>query len=375
MEPRCISIKTDGHRCTRVHGPGSTRCTQHTRSHTNKVQQYGAQPEGTCEQIVQGRPRRWCGRICAEGSSICQFHNDTFVRRQQRDEQIRQDNLRLRNAVTVYEILLPRPTWRHVVDDVLTHEEWTPRFRYDVAFVFFIRYGDIHIPGFFSTYWAWVVGGRHGPEPQPEHLMIAPPYRAPQNLGQIAADRQNVHTTVVSQQTNGTLDKLLETAGQISSSRRYRAPDWIAAKWLVESYGAWAKVKPVVDDMILWYNRDTCRAVNDRLYHRALDGLYERIRSLEDKETKAELWKRLFEESTDALGMCCEGHISRLCNVLVGFDESFLPPVSVGELLQTKLAAIFLLEISTDAKREQAIQVMNELNVPEIERDVWLDAF
>jgi hypothetical protein len=207
--------------------------------------------------------------------------------------------------------------------------------------------------------------------------MIAPPpaYRQPQNLGQIAADRQNVHTAVVSQQTNKTVDKLLEVAGKIPTTKRYRTPDWVAAKWLVESYGAWAKVKPVVDDMLTWYNRDTCRAVNDRLYHRLLDGLYEHIRSVEDKETKAELWKRLFEECNEAVSMCCEGHISRLCNVLVGFDESFLPPVSIGELLQTKLAAIFLLDVSVDEKKQQAIQVMNELNVPEIERCVWLDAF
>jgi hypothetical protein len=377
MEPRCVSIKTDGHRCTRVHGLGSIRCTQHTTGHNRKIAQHGAQPEGTCEMIIQGRPRRWCGQACAEGSSICQLHVNMFVRRHQREEQQRQEQHRLRNAVTVYEVILPRPTWRAVIDDVLTHEEWTPRFKYDVAFIFFIRHGGIHIPGFFGMYWAWVMGGRHGPEPQPEQLMLAPPpaYRPPQNLGQIAADRQNVHTAVVSQQTNKSVDKLLEIAGKISATKRYRTPDWVAAKWLVESYGAWAKVRPVVEDMLLWYNRDTCRAVNDRLYHRLLDGLYEHIRSVEDKEMKSELWKRLFEECNEAVSMCCEGHISRLCNVLVGFDETFAPPVSVGEILQTKLAAIFLLDISTDAKREQAIQVMNELNVPEIERSVWLDAF
>jgi hypothetical protein len=73
--------------------------------------------------------------------------------------------------------------------------------------------------------------------------------------------------------------------------------------------------------------------------------------------------------------MCCEGHLSRLCNIFVGFDELFQPPVSVSEQLQNKLGAIALLEISTEEKIQQATQIFNELNVPQDQRAVWLEAF
>lgn len=372
----CISIKVDGHRCTRVHGPGGTRCTQHTRTHNRKVALYGAQPEGTCEQIVQTpNGRGWCTRVCAQGSSICQQHIAAFTRRHEREEQFRQEQMRIDTAVGVYEAMNPRPTWQTVLDDVVTHEEWPFHFKYDVAFRFYIRYANIHVPGFFGEYWRWVIHGRRGPVPQPEQLAVILHPAAPRTLGQIAADRQNVHTSVVSRQTNESLDKLLEIQSRIPSTRRYRSPDWMAAKWLIQSYGAWARVKRIVDDIYVWYNRDTCRAANDQLYKRALDGLYEKIRSLEDNEIKAELWKRVFEECDDAVGMCCEGHISRLCNVFVGFDEAFAPPVPIGELLQSRLAAISLLDISADEKKDQAVRVMDELRIPDIERSVWLDAF
>lgn len=321
--------------------------------------------------------RRWCNQGCAPNSSICPMHVGIYHRRHQRDQQAREERQRLDAALGIYDAMTPRPTWQTVVDDVMTHQEWTHQFKYDVAFVYFIRTTDVHAPVFFGLYWRWVLQGRVGPAPQPEDVaaIYAPRPAAPRTLGQIAADRQNVHTSVVSAQTNEALEKLLEIAAKIPSTRRYRSPDWIAARWLPQSYGSWPKVKRIVDDIYLWYNRESCRTTNDRLYKRALDGVYEKIRSLADSDQKMELWQRLFEECDDAVAMCCEGHISRLCNVFVGFDEAFAPPVAVGEILQNRLAAISLLDISADEKKEQAIQVMDELKVPDIERDVWLDAF
>jgi hypothetical protein len=73
--------------------------------------------------------------------------------------------------------------------------------------------------------------------------------------------------------------------------------------------------------------------------------------------------------------MCCDGHISRLCNVLVGFDDAFAPPVPFGEILQNKMAAIAALEIETEEKVRQANTFFNEFAVPEPERVAWLEAF
>jgi hypothetical protein len=67
--------------------------------------------------------------------------------------------------------------------------------------------------------------------------------------------------------------------------------------------------------------------------------------------------------------------LERGFNVLVGFDETFRPPVALGELMQQKMAAISGLDVSEEEKRRQAIQWFTEHGVPEEERVAWLDAF
>ena len=127
--------------------------------------------------------------------------------------------------------------------------------------------------------------------------------------------------------------------------------------------------------MMQWYTTNTCRTTGDQLYRLTLDGLYLRIMSHHSEEVRNELYKRAFEECFESVGLCCDGHISRLCNVLVGFDEAFEPPVPFGEILQNKMAALFALDIPTEEKLQQAIAFFNEYAVSEEERAPWLEAF
>ena len=111
---------------------------------------------------------------------------------------------------------------------------------------------------------------------------------------------------------------------------------------------------------------------DDFLYKRILDALWVRIQA---SEHKTELKKRLWEEWTESVGMCCDGHITRLVNVLVGFDPEFLPPVSTGELLQQRMATLAGLEIETEEKVLRANAIFDELGTPAEERTAWIDAF
>ena len=81
--------------------------------------------------------------------------------------------------------------------------------------------------------------------------------------------------------------------------------------------------------------------------------------------------KRLYEECRDALGMCAQGHIARLTNVLVGFDAAFKAPVS----LQDRMADIARQEITEEEKRAAATLVLAEYKVAEPEQAAWLEAF
>ena len=124
-----------------------------------------------------------------------------------------------------------------------------------------------------------------------------------------------------------------------------------------------------------WYNMSYCKSPNDYLYRRTLDGLYLTIQQIKDVEIRSELYRRSFEECYESVGQCCEGHISRLCNVLVGFDEVFTPPVPFGEILQNKMAAIAALEATTQEKIRQATAFFDEYAVPDADRHAWLEAF
>ncbi len=312
---------------------------------------------------------------------LCPRHHENLEHRIQREEAAQEAARLEREAVRagVQQYRERQLTWRQVMDDLFQPQNnLTPRLRYRIARHMFLV-PAVPDPDFvydwqFRLYWNWNLEGRLGPAPNlvvpPLHLPQHPP--ATRGLAALAQDAQNVHTSVVVEQTNKGLEKLLDAS---KDGRQLRAPEWFAARWLLRSYGGWNVVQRVVNDMQQWYGRSYCKEANDFLYRRTLDGLYLTLQKIEDNELRLELYKRAFEECLESVGMCCEGHISRLCNVLVGFDDAFAPPVPFGEILQTKMAAIAALEVDTEEKIRQATAFFNEFAVPEPERAAWLEAF
>jgi hypothetical protein len=190
-----------------------------------------------------------------------------------------------------------------------------------------------------------------------------PPRRDPpkSELHVLSQDSQNVHTEHVNKQTESGVELLLNTSIPVGQDTLKEIGDiWTGKKSLV------------LKDMKRWYAIKTCRTKHDYLYQRTLDGLWARIKISSEKD---ELLERLWEECYESVSMCCEGHISRLCNVLVGFDESFKAPVSIGELLQQKMSVIAGEDIDVLKKVEKAWYVMEELAIPREQREAWIEAF
>ena len=131
----------------------------------------------------------------------------------------------------------------------------------------------------------------------------------------------------------------------------------------------------VAIDINKWFNTKDCRVVGDNIYRRLLRGLVALISSEKDDERKVEMYRRVWEECSESVGMCCEGHISRLCNVLVGFDEAFQSQVPFGEILQSKMAAIAGMDVSEEEKRKLANAFFDEHKTPAEDRTAWLEAF
>lgn len=193
---------------------------------------------------------------------------------------------------------------------------------------------------------------------------LVPTAKATTDLQRLALDNQNVHTKEVSQLTSDAMKYLLET------------PVAEDQETVAELETAWSdknsvQVKKVMKDIRKWCANTSCVKEGDWLYSRMLDGLWARVKAHNERK---ELTQRLWEEAFESVDKCCQGHLSRLANVLVGFTEEVKAEVPVGEILQQKIAAIAGKDIGVEVKVCEAWAVFEELKVPTEERDAWIEA-
>lgn len=201
----------------------------------------------------------------------------------------------------------------------------------------------------------------------------APLYGPGQREAQLAADSQNVHTSEISKQMNDSLKILLAVEVPVTQQSTINE---IEDAWKARGYDA-ATIQIVRADLVSWWNRTQIYKVDDKLYKKALRGLWWTIKSYKG-EVREELEKRLWDECKDAAipySVCTQGHLARLSNVMAGFDDAFVPAVPVGEILQQKMAAISEMDVPYEKQIELAEEVLAELKIPAAEHANWLAAF
>jgi predicted house-cleaning noncanonical NTP pyrophosphatase (MazG superfamily) len=103
-------------------------------------------------------------------------------------------------------------------------------------------------------------------------------------------------------------------------------------------------------------------------YSKIFDHLWSYIRSHPHKE---ELVKRLTEEIIEGVGVCPNGKLARLMNVVEGYMEG-VSTANPKELFQNRMAVIAAME-KTDRLKE-ATKAFQEFGIPEGERGPWLEA-
>lgn len=183
-------------------------------------------------------------------------------------------------------------------------------------------------------------------------------------------DRQNVHTTVVTNTMNDGVTILRTFQVPVGQ----KTVDEIVTAFINELRLGGHQIATVYKDMIKWGKVSSIFQDNDYLYRQVLRGLWAKIKTYSG-DLRTELIQRLWEECSEAAGLCATGHISRLTNVLVGFDEAFKPQISFKETFQNTMAQISQMDVEEDEKVRLATKAMDELDVPLEERQVWLDAF
>ena len=189
-------------------------------------------------------------------------------------------------------------------------------------------------------------------------------------LAGLADDGQNVHTQAVVNQTNDSITIIRKTL----IPKGQKTLDEIFNAWISQFPECIELISPVFEDMQKWGNCRTVIKKGDFEYRKTLRGIWAKIKTYEG-DIRLELIKRLWEECYESVGMCAQGHLSRLANVLVGFDETIKPPSSTKQYFQEKIASLSQKNLPTEEKIRIATELMDEVELPQDERAPWLEAF
>lgn len=199
-------------------------------------------------------------------------------------------------------------------------------------------------------------------------------FGAHQREAQLAADSQNVHTREITQQMKDSINLLL--AVEIPEGYNTLTVREMRVCWLEAGYSHY-EIDTVYRDVVFWWNKDMIYSAGDKLYRRMLRGLWWTIKQYKE-DVRKELEKRLWQELKDGAipySVCTQGHVARLSNVMIGFDEAFVPPIPVGEILQQKMAAIYGMDVDYEEQMRLATDVLVELKIPREQYGEWLSAF
>lgn len=179
-------------------------------------------------------------------------------------------------------------------------------------------------------------------------------------------DSQNVHTTPARDSTARALSILMKRPGFTTSS----LSDSIVAHFLntTKAIGfTLAQRSQIMDELFA----DRLRIIAfDYAYSDVFLRVWDKVLTIDT----ADILQRLAEELHDGMGMCAQGKMTRLVNVLRGFDDELdeVSLVSHGELLQIAMARISALPME---EREPAMTTaFTDLGVSATDQEVWRSA-
>lgn len=187
-----------------------------------------------------------------------------------------------------------------------------------------------------------------------------------ENMAAFARDRQNVHTTAAVKQVKHNINVIR----QIFVPPEYRwDPKKISKTFKEIVYECDLTPKGNWQFASYYCNNAQIYDLEEGIFGIMTDGVWQFIR---DSEDKACLVKILKTELEDNIGMCAQGNLSRICNVLSGY----LPGIGQSESISTILGREFpkLMDIEREADRfREGERILRENNVPEVEWETWLE--
>lgn len=191
-----------------------------------------------------------------------------------------------------------------------------------------------------------------------------PPVAIREGLAGFAHDRQNIHTSLAVDNTTKSINEILKIA--VPSEYRWnmittsKTMSEIISECELSPSAAWQMVAKYCSDESI-YN------FPGGIYGKILDGVWQYIKASPDKD---DLKKILKSEMQDNIGMCAQGNLSRLTNILSGY----LDTIVIKESMTNQLGRLLppLMEIDNlDERMYKAGQIFREVGLKEDEWKTW----
>jgi hypothetical protein len=183
-------------------------------------------------------------------------------------------------------------------------------------------------------------------------------------LGAFAADNQNVHTTLMVQKVKAMVQKILEIpVPDEYLTDTLKTPGEIILQCNLTKKAAQQMMSKYCEEVDIY-------DLGIGIYPCVLNSVWQYIKNSEHTE---DLKKILASEMQDNIGMCQQGNLSRLCNILSGYlDGLIVDTKSPREILGERLSQISQTNLNPVEMFLQARQALEELEIPQDEWDEWL---
>lgn len=202
----------------------------------------------------------------------------------------------------------------------------------------------------------------------PAQPPVVPRPAAPvQGLGEFAQDRQNVHRTESVKMTTDTINRVLKIAVPVDYRWALRVVSKTVGEIITECF---LDPHTCVQFMNRYLAHEDIYNLGIGIYGRVMDGVWQFIKN---SEHKADLCKILKSELKDNLGMCLQGNLTRICNVLAGYLDGVGSHETPVERLGRELPKLMVIE-DEEKRLDAAKKVLAEVGLPEDEWTPWLEA-
>lgn len=185
-------------------------------------------------------------------------------------------------------------------------------------------------------------------------------------LGVFARDNQNVHTTTAVKQTKDMVERILKipipTEYKWNMRVCSKTPGEIITSCGLTPKGAWQMSAKYCQDEDVY-------DMGKGIYGKVLDGVWQYILGSSDK---TDLCRILRQEMEDNIGMCAQGNLTRLCNILAGYMEGIGVQESPAEILGRKLPQLMGIEDQTE-RLNAAYRLLVETGIPEEQWLSWVE--